>query len=84
MVATTGGNVCTDSERIALQNKTENIKLRNDSAHLSPLQRQKDNEDFEDDGVRFSHTQSFDEHESKMAQIQVLNSSLNQSKLEGS
>ena len=52
------GNVCTDSKHTALQNKTEDIKLRNDSAHLSPLQRQKDNEDLEDDGVHvFPHTE---------------------------
>lgn len=48
--------MCTDSERTALQNKTEDIKLRNGSADLSPLQRQKDNEDLEDDSVHFSTT----------------------------
>lgn len=44
----------------------------------------KDNEDLENNGVHFSHTQSFDERENEMAQIQVLNSSLNLSKVEGS
>lgn len=37
MAATT----CTDSENTALQNKTEYIKLRNNNAHFSPLQRQR-------------------------------------------
>lgn len=64
-----------------LQNKPEDIELRYDSAQLSPLQ--KDNGDLEDDGVCFSHTQSCDGHESEVAQIRILNSSLTQSKVEG-
>lgn len=79
--ATTGGKTYPGSEHIALQNKPEDIELRNDSAQLSPLQ--KDNGDLEDDGVHFSHTQSCDGHESEVAQIHILNSSLTQSKVEG-
>lgn len=44
----------------------------------------KDNEDLENNGVHFSHTQTFDEHENEMAQNQILKASLNQSKVEGS
>lgn len=50
------GNSYTDSEITTFQNKAEVIKLRNDAARLSPLRKQKNNEELEGSCVFFLHT----------------------------
>lgn len=50
------GNSYTDSEITTFQNKAEVIKLRNDAARLSPLRKQKNNEELEGSCVFLLHT----------------------------